>query len=40
MLVAGGVAQPASAAPTGTLTVMIITTSGQKLPLANVVVGL
>jgi len=40
LLVGGGVAQPASAAPTGTLTVMIISTSGQKLPLANVVVGL
>ncbi len=50
-LLVGGFAQPASAAtvdaaqsanaaPTGTLTVMIITTSGQKLPLANVVVGL
>ena len=40
LLVGGGVVQPASAAPTGTLTVMIISTSGQKLPLANVVVGL
>ena len=40
LLVGGGVAQPASAAPAGTLTVMIISTSGQKLPLANVVVGL
>ena len=40
LLLVGGIAQPASAAPTGTLTVMIITTSGQKLPLANVVVGL
>lgn len=40
LLLVGGVAQPASAAPTGTLTVMIITTSGEKLPLANVVVGL
>ena len=47
LLLAGGSAQPAtagtdsaSAAPTGTLTVMIITTSGHKLPLANVVVGL
>ena len=40
LLVGGGVAQPASAAPAGTLTVMIITTSGQKLPLANVVVDL
>jgi len=40
LFVGGGIAQPASAAPTGTLTVMIITTSGQKLPLANVVVGL
>ena len=40
LIVGGGVAQPASAAPAGTLTVMIISTSGQKLPLANVVVGL
>ena len=40
LLVGGGIAQPASAASTGSLTVMIITTSGQKLPLANVVVGL
>lgn len=40
LLVGGGAAQPASAAPSGTLTVMIISTSGQKLPLANVVVGL
>jgi len=40
LLMGGGVAQPASAAPAGTLTVMIISTSGQKLPLANVVVGL
>jgi hypothetical protein len=51
LLVGGSVAQPASAAPSdlaqpasvapaGTLTVMIITTSGVKLPLANVVVGL
>ena len=50
LLIGGGVAQPASAdstaaagtaaVPTGTLTVMIITISGQKLPLANVVVGL
>jgi hypothetical protein len=51
LLVGGGVAQPAIAAPTdraqptsvspaGTLTVMIITTSGVKLPLADVVVGL
>lgn len=40
LMIGGGIAQPASAAPTGTLTVMIITTSGQKLPLANVVVGL
>ena len=46
LLVGGGIAQsvnaaqPANAAPTGALTVMIISTSGQKLPLANVVVGL
>ena len=47
LLLVGGIAQPAtgaeqsaSAAPSGTLTVMIITTSGQKLPLADVVVGL
>lgn len=51
LLVGAGIAQPAGAAPaetvqtenlasTGTLTVMIIATSGQKLPLANVVVGL
>ena len=41
LLVGTGIAQPASAAaPTGTLTVMIITTSGQKLALPNVVVAL
>ena len=50
LLLGGGIAQPASAdpaeaqtanaAPTGSLTVMIITVSGQKLPLADVLVGL
>jgi len=49
LLLVGGIAQPASAtdtaqsastAPTGSLTVMIITTSGQKLALPDVVVGL
>jgi hypothetical protein len=50
LLVGTGLAQPASAAPTGTqsataastgsLTVMIITVSGQKLALPDVLVGL
>jgi Carboxypeptidase regulatory-like domain len=35
-----GAEQTLAATSTGTLTVMIITVSGQKLPLANVVVGI